>query len=36
MVVKYDFLPIKKTNFTPNLIFFTTSFYDSYNILSGS
>ena len=35
MVVKYDFLPIK-TIFTPNLIFFTTSFYDSYNILSGS
>lgn len=36
MVAKYDFFAHKKTIFTPNLIFFTTSFYDSYNILSGS
>ena len=36
MVAKYDFFTHKKHFFTPNLIFFTTLLYDSYNILSGS
>ena len=34
MVAKYDFFTHKKTNFTTNLIIFTTSFYDSDNIFS--
>lgn len=36
MVAKYDFFTHKKQFLPLILYFFTTPFYDSYNILSGS